>query len=112
MCATGQQGREKREPRSCAAPLEEAQMSASTHPTSAAMAVPTQKAGELDRTALRPFRVSVPEEDLLALRLRLAATRWPHKELVADRSQGVQLATIQELVRYWTTEHDWRACEA
>jgi pimeloyl-ACP methyl ester carboxylesterase len=61
---------------------------------------------------VRPFRVEVPEEDLVELRRRIAATRWPSRELVADRSQGVQLATIQELARYWTTDYDWRACEA
>jgi pimeloyl-ACP methyl ester carboxylesterase len=63
-------------------------------------------------TAVRPFRVDMPEEALADLRRHIAATRWPSRELVADRSQGVQLATIQELARYWATEHDWRACEA
>jgi pimeloyl-ACP methyl ester carboxylesterase len=62
-------------------------------------------------TAIRPFRIEVPEEELVELRRRIASARWPNKELVADRSQGVQLATTQELARYWTTEHDWRACE-
>src|SRR5271170_2043706 len=61
---------------------------------------------------IRPFEVRVPEEDLADLRRRIAATRWPGKELVADRSQGVQLATIQELARYWETDYDWRQCEA
>jgi pimeloyl-ACP methyl ester carboxylesterase len=61
---------------------------------------------------IRPFEVHVPEEDLVDLQRRIAATRWPTKELVADRSQGVQLATIQELARYWTTDYNWRACEA
>jgi pimeloyl-ACP methyl ester carboxylesterase len=65
-----------------------------------------------EATAIRPFRIEVPEEQLAELRRRLAATRWPSRELVADRSQGVQLATIQALARYWATEHDWRACEA
>src|SRR4051812_7500531 len=87
-------------------------MSASTNPISTAVTVPAQQTGEIDRTAIRPFRVAVPEEQLLSLRLRLAATRWPSRELVADREQGVQLAAIQELVRYWAAEHDWRACEA
>src|SRR5918998_428431 len=64
------------------------------------------------RTEVRPFRIDVPEEELVDLRQRIAATRWPSKELVADRSQGVQLATIQELARYWATDHDWRKCEA
>jgi pimeloyl-ACP methyl ester carboxylesterase len=61
---------------------------------------------------IRPFEVHVPEEDLADLRRRIAATRWPSKELVGDRSQGVQLATIQELARYWATDYDWRKCEA
>jgi hypothetical protein len=65
-----------------------------------------------DQTTVRPFRVEVPEEDLVELRRRIAATRWPSKELVADRSQGVQLATLQELARYWTTDYDWRKAEA
>ena len=63
-------------------------------------------------TEIRPFRVDMPEEAIADLRQRVAATRWPTKELVADRSQGVQLATIQQLARYWTTGYDWRACEA
>jgi pimeloyl-ACP methyl ester carboxylesterase len=62
--------------------------------------------------AIRPFRAAMPEEAIADLRRRIAATRLPSKELVADRSQGVQLATIQELARYWTSEYDWRACEA
>jgi pimeloyl-ACP methyl ester carboxylesterase len=53
----------------------------------------------------------VPEEELAELRRRIAATRWPTRELVADRSQGVQLATMQALVGYWTTEYDWSRCE-
>jgi pimeloyl-ACP methyl ester carboxylesterase len=62
-------------------------------------------------TTIRPFRVDVPEEDLDDLRRRIGATRWPTKELVEDRSQGVQLATMQELARYWTTDYDWRKAE-
>jgi pimeloyl-ACP methyl ester carboxylesterase len=61
---------------------------------------------------IRPFEVHVPDEDLADLRRRIAAARLPSRELVDDRSQGVQLATTQELARYWTTEYDWRACEA
>ncbi len=61
---------------------------------------------------LRPFRVEMPDEAIADLRRRVAATRWPRKELVADRSQGVQLTTSQELARYWTADYDWRACEA
>jgi pimeloyl-ACP methyl ester carboxylesterase len=63
-------------------------------------------------TEIRPFRVDMPDEAIADLRQRIAATRWPTKELVADRSQGVQLVTNQELARYWTTEYDWRRCEA
>jgi pimeloyl-ACP methyl ester carboxylesterase len=62
-------------------------------------------------TSIRPFRVRVSDADLADLRRRLEATRWPTKELVKDRSQGVQLATLKELVRYWATEHDWRKAE-
>jgi pimeloyl-ACP methyl ester carboxylesterase len=65
-----------------------------------------------EATAIRPFRIEVPEEQLAELRRRLAATRFPSTELVADRSQGVQLATIQALARFWATEYDWHKCEA
>jgi pimeloyl-ACP methyl ester carboxylesterase len=65
-----------------------------------------------EEVAVRPFRIDVPEEDLLDLRRRIAATQWPEKETVADESQGVQLATLQELARYWATDYDWRKCEA
>ena len=63
-------------------------------------------------TKIRPFRVDVPDEAIADLRRRIAAIRWPSMELVADRSQGVQLATITELARYWTADYDWRAFEA
>jgi pimeloyl-ACP methyl ester carboxylesterase len=63
-------------------------------------------------SAIRPFHVSVPEEALVDLRQRLAATRWPDKETVNDQSQGVQLETMKALVRYWQTEYDWRKAEA
>ncbi|MBO3751308.1 alpha/beta fold hydrolase [Streptosporangiaceae bacterium NEAU-GS5] len=65
-----------------------------------------------DNPAIRPFTVQVPDADLEALRARVVATRWPDKETVADQSQGVQLATIQELARYWAEEYDWRVVEA
>jgi pimeloyl-ACP methyl ester carboxylesterase len=61
---------------------------------------------------IRPFRVDMPDEAIADLRRRIAATRLPSHELVADRSQGVQLGTIQELARYWATDYNWRACEA
>jgi pimeloyl-ACP methyl ester carboxylesterase len=76
-------------------------------------AIATEQGSEqaADKTAIRPFRVNVPKADLDALRRRLAATRWPTKELVEDRAQGVQLATLRELVRYWVTDYDWRRAE-
>src|ERR1700746_449914 len=61
--------------------------------------------------AVMPARVNVRGEDLANLRRHLAATRWPTKELVEDRSQGVQLATLRALARYWSIEYDWRKCE-
>jgi pimeloyl-ACP methyl ester carboxylesterase len=63
-------------------------------------------------TEIRPFRFEVPQQEIDELRRRIAATRWPSRELVDDRSQGVQLATTQELARYWTTDYDMRRCEA
>jgi len=66
----------------------------------------------METTDVRPFRVDVPQEALDDLRRRIASTRWPSSELVDDRSQGVQLATMQELARYWTTDYDWRKAEA
>ena len=65
-----------------------------------------------DPASIRPFRVNVPEADLIELRRRVAATRWPEKETVNDPSQGVQLAFMQALARYWATDYDWRRCEA
>src|SRR5205809_2985776 len=63
-------------------------------------------------TDIRTFSIDIADEQIDDLRRRVAATRWPSRELVLDRSQGVQLATIQELARYWATDYDWRACEA
>jgi pimeloyl-ACP methyl ester carboxylesterase len=63
-------------------------------------------------TAVRPFQVSVPEEELSDLRKRINATKWPEREPVSDPSQGVQLLVIQKLARYWATEYDWRKIEA
>jgi pimeloyl-ACP methyl ester carboxylesterase len=68
------------------------------------------KAAEGD--VVRPFRVNIPDEQLVDLRRRIAATRWPDRETVNDRSQGIQLAKLQELVRYWGTSYDWRKAEA
>jgi hypothetical protein len=64
------------------------------------------------RTEVRPFRINVPEEELVDLRRRIAETRWPDKETVSDRSQGVQLAKLQPLAEYWGTDDDWRKVEA
>jgi pimeloyl-ACP methyl ester carboxylesterase len=74
------------------------------------MSVTTEK--QSGPTEIRPFQVEVPEEDLDDLRQRIAATRWPSRELVDDRSQGVQLSTTRALASFWETEYDWRACEA
>jgi pimeloyl-ACP methyl ester carboxylesterase len=66
----------------------------------------------ITESGVRPFQVQIPEEDIVDLRRRIAATRWPEKETVADPSQGVQLATIQALARYWATDYDFRRVEA
>src|SRR5512132_243336 len=63
-------------------------------------------------TEIRPFHVEIPDEQIDDLRRRISATRWPSKELVADRSQGVQLAAAQALARYWANDYDWRKAEA
>ena len=72
----------------------------------------TQDKQAADKTAIRPFHVNVPEAELTELRRRINATKWPERELVADATQGVQLATMQALARYWGTEYDWRKVEA
>src|SRR5918911_60130 len=71
----------------------------------------TQIETYIARTEVRPFRIDVPEEKLVDLRRRIEATQWPEKETVPDESQGVPLATMQELARYWASEYDWRRCE-
>jgi len=65
-----------------------------------------------DKTAIRPFEVDFPKADLTDLRRRVEATRWPERETVADDSQGVRLAMMQDLARYWATDYDWSKCEA
>src|SRR5215469_16809715 len=62
--------------------------------------------------AVRPFRIEIPEADLVELRQRINATRWPDRETVTDDSQGVPLAMMQELASYWAKDYDWRKCEA
>src|ERR1700726_1799469 len=74
--------------------------------------LPAQMAAAAGDTAIRPFRVNVPEADLADLRKRIAATKWPEREQVADATQGEQLATMQKLAQYWVNSHDWRKCEA
>jgi pimeloyl-ACP methyl ester carboxylesterase len=76
------------------------------------IAAPQARKQTADKTAIRPFRINIPEEDLVDLRRRINATRFPEKETVADSSQGVRLATVQKLARYWATEYDWRKVEA
>ncbi len=92
----------------------------------AASLLPSQMAAASTSDAIRPFTVSFPKEDLAELRRRIAATRWPQRELVSDEAsrriwstpatagptQGVQLATMQKLMQYWGTEYDWSKCEA
>ena len=65
-----------------------------------------------DNTAIRPFHFEAPQADLVDLRNRIKATKWPEREQVTDASQGVQLATMQKLAQYWVNSHDWRKCEA
>jgi pimeloyl-ACP methyl ester carboxylesterase len=72
----------------------------------------TQAETSMARSDVRPFSVDVPEEDLVELRRRVQAARWPEKETVTDQSQGVPLAMIQNLARHWGTDYDWRTCEA
>jgi pimeloyl-ACP methyl ester carboxylesterase len=74
--------------------------------------LPTELDTGAEESTIRPFHIDVPEEKLVDLRERIAATRWPEKETVDDPSQGVRLATMQALARYWATEYDWRKCEA
>ena len=90
--------------------LSQAAMTAVAASVSSLLPLHSAKAGASG--AIRPFRVNVPEEDLVDLRRRIAATRWPERETVADQSQGVQLATMQKLARYWATDYDWRKMEA
>src|ERR1700683_99010 len=65
-----------------------------------------------DKNTIRPFHVNVPETELTELRTRINATKWPERETVADATQGVQLATVQALARYWAADYDWRKVEA
>jgi pimeloyl-ACP methyl ester carboxylesterase len=83
-----------------------------TNVTNATNATGASAAPPSNNLDIRPFRVNVPEEELTELHKRINATRWPERETVTDASQGVQLATIQKLARYWATNYDWRKIEA
>ena len=74
--------------------------------------LPENAAGATENSAIRPFRINVPDDQLADLRRRIVTTRWPDRETVNDRSQGVQLAEFKEMVRYWGTDYDWRKAEA
>jgi pimeloyl-ACP methyl ester carboxylesterase len=78
----------------------------------AANLLPSQLAAAPEGDAIRPFRINVPEEQVVDLRRRIAATRWPDRETVTDGSQGNQLGKLQEIVRYWGTDYNWRKVEA
>jgi pimeloyl-ACP methyl ester carboxylesterase len=85
---------------------------ASSAAVGAATLLPAAARAGAEGDAIRPFRIDVPEEQLVDLRRRVLATRWPDKETVGDRSQGTQLANLQQLVRYWGSGYDWRKAEA
>jgi pimeloyl-ACP methyl ester carboxylesterase len=85
---------------------------ASSAALGAASLFPAAARAATQESAIRPFRVNIPEEQLADLHRRITATRWPDKETVGDRSQGTQLAKLQELVRYWGSGYDWRKAEA
>ena len=74
--------------------------------------LPANLRASTEGDAIRPFKVNFPEADLVDLRRRVKATKWPDRETVKDPSQGAQLATMQALARYWAMEHDWRKIEA
>jgi pimeloyl-ACP methyl ester carboxylesterase len=88
------------------------QVLAASATIAASSLIPTQAHAASASDAIRPFRVDVPDALLVDLRRRLAATRWPDRETIADDSQGVQLATMQDLARYWATDYEWRKVEA
>ena len=88
-------------------------LAASAPATAVRISPPGSSAAQkAEDSAIRPFHFSAPEEQLVDLRRRIAATKWPGREGVKDGSQGVQLATMQKLARYWAADHDWRKAEA
>src|SRR5690606_33747609 len=84
----------------------------STGKSGSAASRPAALAADTNADSVRSFRISVPDEALADLKRRIAATRWPEAETVSDQSQGVQLAKLQALVRYWGSDYDWRRAEA
>src|SRR5712692_2126460 len=90
----------------------EPRFSKSSRELAAKETVMTKLANVVEATAIRPFQVNIPDAELTELRRRINATQWPERETVTDASQGVQLATIQALARYWATDYDWRKVEA
>jgi len=83
-----------------------------TAAVAASSLIPANVSAATEDATIRPFRINVPEEELTNLRRRVAATRWPDRETVTDDSQGVPLAAMQGLARYWATDYDWRKVEA
>jgi pimeloyl-ACP methyl ester carboxylesterase len=92
--------------------LSEHPAAAGDAPTSEPSNQGDSRMGTIEDNAIRPFHINIPEEELVDLRRRIAATRWPEQETVTDQSQGVQLATMQKLADYWTKDYDWRKVEA
>jgi hypothetical protein len=88
------------------------QVLAASATVAASSLIPTQARAASTSDAIRPFRIDVPQEELVELRRRILATRWPERETVTDESQGVPLTMIQELAHYCGTDYDWRKCEA
>ena len=86
--------------------------SAADVPVPDASALPTKVGSGTEDVSIRPFHINIPEEALADLRRRIAETKWPDRETVSDATQGVQLATIQKLAKYWATDYDWRKVEA
>lgn len=97
------------EARRILAALAAAMLVSAAHISNAAAADPQVATAD---ESIRPFQVHVPQSQLDDLRRRIADTRWPDKETVGDISQGIQLANVQALVRYWGTDYDWRKAEA
>src|SRR3954451_14823678 len=95
---------------SASAKTKETTVTKETEAVAVGQAPATRQAAE--DASIRPFTIHIPEAKLQDLRRRIAATQWPEKETVADDSQGVPLALMQDLSRYWATEYNWRTCEA